>query len=144
MIARALSLLFRLSLAVVFLYAGITKARSPELFALAIDAYQLLPAWAVLLLAHTLPWVEILLGLLLAVGWWRRLVSLAVTSLLGFFFIVMFITYLRGIQADCGCFGFGEPISPRTLVRDGSLLVMALFFLYMSWRRPRPLPTFSD
>ena len=141
MIARSLSLLFRLTLAVVFLYAGITKAKSPALFALAIDAYQMLPAWAVIALAHVLPWVEILLGLLLAMGWWRRPVSLATTLLLGFFFTVMAITYLRGIQADCGCFGFGEAISPRTLARDGGLLLMAFFLLFTSWRRPSQIST---
>lgn len=142
MIARSLSLLFRLALAVVFLYAGITKAKSPALFALAIDGYQLLPAWAVIALAHVLPWMEILLGLLLAVGWWPRWVSLGTSGLLGFFFTVMAITYLRGIQADCGCFGFGEAISPRTLARDGGLLLMAFFVLFTSWRQPRT-PTTS-
>ena len=141
MLSRSLSLLFRLALAVVFLYAGITKARSPELFALAIDAYQLLPAWAVIVLGHVLPWLEILLGLLLALGWWRRPVSLVAALLLGFFIAVMTITYLRGVEADCGCFGFGEAISPRTLLRDSGLLLMAVFVVYTSWRRPHQAPS---
>ena len=137
MFLRALATLIRLSLAVIFLYAGITKVQSPALFALAVDAYQLLPAWAVLAVAYTLPWVEILLGLLLAAGFWRRHVTLAATLLLGLFFTTMVVTHLRNIQADCGCFGFGEAISPRTLTRDGFLLAAAGFLLYRSWVESR-------
>lgn len=53
-------LLLRLMLAVVFLYAAWTKLRQPWLvFALSIDAYQLLPEWAVLTTAHFLPWLDL-------------------------------------------------------------------------------------
>lgn len=137
MFLRALATLIRLSLAVIFLYAGITKVQSPALFALAVDAYQLLPAWAVLAVAYALPWMEILLGLFLAAGFWRRQVVLAATLLLGFFFATMLLTYLRNIQADCGCFGFGEAISPRTLTRDGILLLASGFLLCRSWAEAR-------
>jgi uncharacterized membrane protein YphA (DoxX/SURF4 family) len=53
----------RVLLAVVFLYAAYTKLRQPWLlFAMSIDAYQILPQWAVLALGRTLPWMELLLG----------------------------------------------------------------------------------
>lgn len=137
MFLRALAVLTRLSLAVIFIYAGITKVQQPALFALAIDAYQLLPAWAVLAVAYALPWVEIALGVALAASFWRRPIALASTVLLGLFFTAMFVTYLRNIQADCGCFGFGEAISPRTLVRDGTMVLASGFLLWRSWLESR-------
>src|SRR6476661_4061515 len=53
-------LLLRLLLAGVFVYAAWTKLRQPWLvFALSIDAYQLLPEWGVLAIARVLPWLEL-------------------------------------------------------------------------------------
>ena len=129
-----------------FLYAAWLKLREPwMLFAMAVDAYQLLPQWAVILVARTLPWAELLLGLLLIAGKWMRFTSAAVFALLAGFLATMAFTYLKGMQIDCGCFGSGDPISPRTLARDGGLLAAALVLTIMSFRRrpaaaPSPPP----
>ena len=48
---------------------------------------------------------------------------------------VMGVTYARGIEADCGCFGLGEPITPATLTRDSLLFVLAVFLAIYAWRR---------
>ena len=110
-----------------FVYAAYTKLRqSWLLFALSIDSYQLLPEWAVLTLARTLPWLELALGMLLIVGVWLRYSSLVATGILALFFTVMVVSYFRGAGIDCGCFGVGEPLSAKTLVRDGALLASAV------------------
>jgi hypothetical protein len=46
-------------------------------------------------------------------------------------------TYVKGMQIDCGCFGLGDPISPRTLARDGSLLAGYLFLTWAGFRDRR-------
>ena len=47
-VLRVLTILLRLSLGGIFLYAAWTKLKDPwALFAMAIDSYQLLPTWAV-------------------------------------------------------------------------------------------------
>jgi len=111
----------------VFLYSGYVKLQATLQFAVAITGYKLVPDTFVLPLATYLPWIEIGLGLLLLSGWKIRYVSLGAAGLLLGFIIVLAITYLRGIQADCGCFGFGERISPLTIARDSVLLVPAVF-----------------
>lgn len=133
----AFLLLVRLAVGAVFVYAAWVKLReSWLLFALAIDNYQILPQWAVELVARTLPWAELALGLLLIVGRWRRVSTVAATALLGVFFSLMVRAWLRGQKIDCGCFGPGEAISPLTLIRDGSLLAGALLLAVHSfWRR---------
>ena len=104
---------------------------------MSIDAYKVLPYWAVVLEARTLPWAELLIGLALMAGRWLRVSASAASLLLLVFFVLMVRTYAKGLQIDCGCFGLGDPISPRTLVRDGTLLAGCLFLTWTSFRSRR-------
>jgi uncharacterized membrane protein YphA (DoxX/SURF4 family) len=139
---KALTLLVwlaRLALGAVFVYAAWIKLREPWLlFAMSIDNYKVLPQWAVLVVARTLPWFELVLGLVLLTGRLPRISSTAATALLGLFFGLMVRAYAKGETIDCGCFGPGEAISPATLLRDGSLLAGALFLLVLSVRNRKP------
>lgn len=133
------TLALRLALGAVFVYAAYTKLRqSWLLFALSIDSYQLLPEWAVFALARTLPLLELALGLLLAAGVWLRYLSIVAAAILGLFFSVMIVSYVRGAGIDCGCFGVGEPLSLKTLARDGVLLAAAIALAVLSRRSAAP------
>lgn len=135
---RVLVLLGRLALGAVFLYAAYTKLRQPAmLFALSIDSYRLLPEWAVIGVARTLPWLELGLGLLLVAGYGLRYVAAAASGLLLLFFGVMLRSYFKGLGIDCGCFGIGEALGWRTLVRDGLLLAMSLALTATAFLRAR-------
>ncbi len=128
-------LALRVALGAVFVYAAWTKLRQPwELFAMSIDAYKVLPYGAVLVVARTLPWAELLIGLALMAGRWLRVSAAAASLLLLVFFALMVRAYVKGMQIDCGCFGLGDPISARTLVRDGGLLAGCLFLTWTSFR----------
>ena len=130
---RWLRLLLRLMLAGVFLYAAWTKLRQPWLmFALSIDAYQLLPEWAVLTTARVLPWLELAIGVLLLVGVWLRYVSILAAAILGVFFAIMLLSFGKGMGIDCGCFGVGEPLTAKTLARDGLLLGTAITLAFLA------------
>lgn len=131
-------LILRLVLAAVFLYAAWTKLReSWLLFAMAIDAYGLLPQWAVETLARVLPWFELTLGILLLSGLWLRQTAAISSALLLVFFGVMIRSYGKGLQINCACFGFGEAISLKTLVRDGLLVVSSVVLTTLAFRRSR-------
>jgi putative oxidoreductase len=117
----------RIILAGIFIYSGYIKLQSPLQFASAIAGYKLVPAPLLLPLADYLPWVEVALGVLFLVGWKLRYVSLGASALLLAFIAILTVTYLRGIEADCGCFGFGDKISPLTIARDALILLPALF-----------------
>ena len=137
---RYVPLALRLFMAVVFLYAAYTKLKDSYLiFAMAIDGYQLLPPWAVEAVARTLPAFELVLGLALLVGWKLKYTSAAATALLGFFLGLMIFTYARGLSIDCGCFGAGEPLSAKTLARDGGLVACSLALAWFAWRQPAPV-----
>lgn len=124
---RHLRLALRLLLAAVFLYAAYTKLRQSWLvFAMSIDSYRLLPEWAVLTVARALPWLELFIGLLLLSGLWLRWIALITTVQLLVFFSIMLLAYSKGMGIDCGCFGVGEALGPKTLARDGFFLACAI------------------
>jgi uncharacterized membrane protein YphA (DoxX/SURF4 family) len=130
---RWLRLFLRLMLAGVFLYAAWTKLRQPWLmFALSIDAYQLLPEWAVLTTARVLPWLELAIGVLLLIGVWLRYISILAAAILGVFFAIMLLSFGKGMGIDCGCFGVGEPLTAKTLARDGLLLAAAIMLAVLA------------
>jgi uncharacterized membrane protein YphA (DoxX/SURF4 family) len=136
-VIRRAALALRVVLGVVFIYAAYTKLRqSWLLFALSIDSYQLLPEWAVYALARTLPALELTLGVLLIAGVWLRYLSIVAVAILTLFFLVMVVSYFRGAGIDCGCFGVGEPLSAKTLARDGVLLAAAIALAASARRTP--------
>src|SRR5262245_53872562 len=131
----AMLLVLRLVIAAVFLYAAWTKLQQPwSLFALSIDSYQILPEWAVIAVARTLPWAELALGVLLASGKLIRLSTTAASGILLLFFAVLVRSYFKGMTIDCGCFGLGEALSPRTLARDGALLACSISLTFLAFR----------
>jgi uncharacterized membrane protein YphA (DoxX/SURF4 family) len=135
---RVAALLLRIALSVMFVYAAWLKLRDPwQMFAMSIDSYQLLPMWAVRVVARTLPWLELLLGALLLAGLWLRFSAGATSLLLLGFFVLMIRAWAKHMEINCGCFGPGDIISWKTLLRDGSLLAASLFVTAMSAIGPR-------
>jgi uncharacterized membrane protein YphA (DoxX/SURF4 family) len=133
---RGAILVLRVLLGAMFLYAAYTKLKESYLiFAMSIDSYQILPPDAVLGVARTLPWVELAIGLWLLIGWRIAPAATAATTILAVFFGVMLFTYGRGITIDCGCFGLGEAMTWKTLLRDGTLLAASAVLAVLAWKR---------
>ena len=131
-------LALRILLGCVWLYAAYTKFRESWLvFAMSIDAYRMLPQWAVLALARSLPWVELAIGILLVAGLALRYVSIAGAAILTVFFCAMALASSQGLGIDCGCFGPGDKLSGWTLLRDGTLLAAAIALVYLSYAKPQ-------
>ena len=136
---RVLAIALRIALGAVFAYAAWLKLRAPwQLFAGSIGDYKVLPDWAVVPLARSLPWAELVIGLLLIAGIWVRFAAAACSLLLAGFFALMVRAYAMHMNINCGCFGpTGDPISWRTLLRDGSFLAAALAVTWIAFaRRP--------
>jgi putative oxidoreductase len=137
-ILRIAVVALRVVLGGIFIYAGYVKLSEPwQLFAANILAYEVVPGWAARFLAHTFPWFEVLLGLLLIAGRWARAATTTVSLLLLFFVGLMVYAKLGGKDINCGCFSSNEPISWRTFLRDGSMLAVSLFVTGMAFRNRR-------
>lgn len=137
MTLRILNISARIVVAGAFIYAGIIKVQGQLQFAATIESYKLVPTAFIPWIVSFLPWFEIVLGAFLLVGWKSRWFGAVAALLLLSFIAAMGITYARGIEADCGCFGPGDRISPRTLLRDAMFLIPALFLVFQPRRRLR-------
>jgi uncharacterized membrane protein YphA (DoxX/SURF4 family) len=125
----------RLILGAIFVYAAYAKLREPWInFVGALNGFEILPEWALVPVARTLPWCELALGVALISGIWQRWFSLVASLLLGLFFSVMVRSYAVGLKIDCGCFGSGEALGPKTLARDFSMLTLAIVVTVASFR----------
>jgi uncharacterized membrane protein YphA (DoxX/SURF4 family) len=102
--SRPLQALCRLALGGTFIYASLDKIAHPQEFAGIIANYAILPAALVTLPALVLPWVELVAGLALVVGLWKRSAALLLCLLLLAFMAALGFNALRGVSLSCGCF----------------------------------------
>lgn len=117
----------RLLLGALFVYAGATKALDPQRFAGQIAGYDLFAPGFGLVVAATLPYVELLAGALLVAGWKVRPAVLIILVLTLLFLGLLGWAWLQGLQIDCGCFQ-GPATSPRSAwLRDLVILGLALW-----------------
>lgn len=125
---RLLRLVFCLIFGVVFVYAGAMKVRDPITFLDDIRSFQILPDPLAAWLALGLPWLEIFAGLAVITGLLRPGGLLVLNGLLIVFLAAIVLSWARGLDLSCGCFG-GDPSAsnyPTLLIRD--LLLLALGF----------------
>lgn len=129
----------RLLLAVVLLWAGLSKVGDRQSSILAVDAYDVLPEGLVEPVAILLPWLEIALGVLLLLGLFVRAAAIGTALLMLMFIAGMAQAKARGLSIDCGCFGGGgqgQGVTWWDLLRDIGLLAAAV---YLAWRPKGPL-----
>jgi uncharacterized membrane protein YphA (DoxX/SURF4 family) len=119
--------LARLTLAGVFLYAGWVKANDVVAFAGSVANYEILPYSLNYLVAATLPYVELLCGVLLLINQRVRPAALVLGGLNVVFMITLVSVLARGLDIDCGCFdpsGESGTTAGQALVRDVGLMVL--------------------
>lgn len=132
---RKLLIAGRLILGAIFVYAAYAKMKAPWIeFAGSLNAFQILPESALEPVAKGLPWCELALGMALISGIWQKWFALIASLLLAFFFSVMLRSYIVGLKIDCGCFGPGDALGPKTLARDFSMLALAVAVTVGSFR----------
>jgi uncharacterized membrane protein YphA (DoxX/SURF4 family) len=131
--------LARLAVAGLFLVACIAKIRNPELFALAVHRYRILPGEFVNAVAIIMPWIELTAGLavLAAPARLRAAGALIITGMLAVFTVAISLNLLRGIEASCGCFSTRADAAVSdgwNLVRNGALIWLSLAVFFDAWR----------
>lgn len=123
----------RLIIGGLFIYASAYKVSNPGEFAVSIRNYMILPVEWTNFVAITLPWVELGVGIFLALGIQTRASALLTTSLLAVFFVALVYVYSIGLDIDCGCFSSSAQssgkIGPLHLMRDAGLLLTSAFIL---------------
>ena len=127
------SAIFRWAVGLIFVYASMDKLLHPSAFAVALYNYKILPGSLLNLVAITLPWVELVCGILLIIGLFPRAAALILSILLLLFFSALSISLYRGIDISCGCFSLStnaDKIGISYMVRDLLVLAMSLQILF--------------
>jgi uncharacterized membrane protein YphA (DoxX/SURF4 family) len=127
-------------LGAVFVYASLDKIAHPAEFARIVYHYRILgpsPSvgpWLPNLLAVTLPWIEIVAGVFLIAGLWRREAAGLVAVLLVAFIGAVSWALLHGIDLEnCGCFtvsGAGRRAGINLLLEDLAMLAGAMVLCF--------------
>lgn len=116
-----------------FVYASLDKIAKPADFARIVYHYRILGPLPSNWLAVTLPWVELVAGLLMISGIWRREGALVVGMLLVVFMGAVGWALHMGIDIEnCGCFsvsGEGRSAGWQLLAGDAAMLLGTLVLL---------------
>jgi uncharacterized membrane protein YphA (DoxX/SURF4 family) len=128
---RYLVLGIRLILGVVFIYAAIDKIANPAAFAQNIYNYRMLPESFINFMALTLPWLEIICGVLIVLGVFIRGSALLIGFMLLIFIVAISFALVRGLDISCGCFSQagGHGMAVDLLIRDILMFVGALIVM---------------
>lgn len=137
------SLVVRLVLAGVLLWAGGAKLLSPLTALQAVAAYELLPASLVPIVGYGLPLLEVALALLLLAGILTRPVAIAVGILMLAFIAAVASAWARGLSIDCGCFGGGGQVAPDQTQYVPEILRDLGFVALAAWLALFPQSRFS-
>jgi uncharacterized membrane protein YphA (DoxX/SURF4 family) len=139
-----LTLAARIVLGLAFIAAAVPKMADPPDFAKALWAYDLLPPWTLNPLALVLPWLELVCGLALCLGFWLRAAAVWTATLLLGFSLALAINLARHHPVDCGCFGAAAPRTQAErmvamrwdLLRDVGLLLLVAVVLTSTQKNP--------
>jgi uncharacterized membrane protein YphA (DoxX/SURF4 family) len=101
----------RLVLAVVLSYAGLVKIQDLTAAGRSVAVYRIVPTDAAQFVGGVLPFVEVAVGLLLALGLAIRATAAVTAALMATYIAAIVSVWVRGLSIDCGCFGGGGALT---------------------------------
>ncbi|MBI5020687.1 MAG: DoxX family membrane protein [Ignavibacteriales bacterium] len=138
---RYIILFSRLVLGIIFIIASSDKIAHPELFALSISGYKLLPLYLINLFAIVLPWLEMITGLFLISGIFVKSSSAILAFLITVFIGAISLAMIQKLEIDCGCFGAGKgsQVGWLRIIEDIGMLILC-GHIYYFYRDPNLYP----
>ena len=124
----------RIYLGLVFIAACWYKIQVPSAFALSVATYQVLPLGLVNLMAICLPWVELVVGIFLCIGFKTRASALSCAVMLCMFMVAISYALYFDLRLSCGCFASAdaaEEMSVNTLWRDALWLLISVYLIFI-------------
>ncbi|RKZ18240.1 DoxX family protein [bacterium] len=125
---RWLVLACRLAVGGIFIYASLDKLAHPAAFAQAVHHYRLLPLDLLHLFAYAIPVLELVAGMALILGFYRRGAALITGALTVVFMVAITAALARDLDISCGCFHTdgGHGVGRDLLLRDAVLLALTI------------------
>jgi uncharacterized membrane protein YphA (DoxX/SURF4 family) len=127
----------RIAIGGIFIYASIDKIIHPESFARIIHNYRLFPPSLINTFAIVIPWIELITGVFLIIGFKYKGANLIIFGMLLAFIVALTISYIRGININCGCFSTASTAKSNLLVRIIEDVFMAIGCLIIGFVNKR-------
>lgn len=124
---KSLQFIARLVLGGIFIYASMDKIAFPKAFVEIVNNYGILPVSLAKLVAVSLPWLELILGIFLITGIFIRESSFLLSLLILIFTAAIIYKALNGTIGNCGCFSIGSFDETQNIV----LIIMRDIFLLL-------------
>lgn len=118
----------------VFIYASLDKLMNQEEFSKAIFNYKFLPDIFINIFAIVIPYLELIAGVLLIPGIFKRGSSFTFMLLLIVFIIALTQAYIRGLDISCGCFSLetvGQKSDILLRIAEDILLLAASTIIFI-------------
>ena len=141
--------LARLVVGATWAVAGALKLPDPSGNVRAVRAFKILPEAVVPVVGHTLPSLEIVVGVSLLAGFLTRVTATVSALILTAFVVGIASVWARGLSIECGCFGGGggpaanaTAAYPWDIARDVGLLLLSAWLVWRprtSWSLDRRL-----
>ena len=115
----------RIILGLIFIYSAITKMVDLNYFVKALENYKILPQETLNLFALVIPWIEMIIGIFLLLGFFVKESALVGSIMAGIFIVAVITALTRGLNIDCGCFGTGDgsKVGIMKLIEDFIILL---------------------
>ena len=144
--------ILRFAFGALFFYSGITKVRDPIGFLDSVRGFKIFDhiesltgiqigpdpweAW----LAMGLPWLEMICGACLLVGFFDRGALTILCGALVVFILAILSAWSRGLDIVCGCFGESTPVSDYrvTVLQRVGLLAVGILLLIAALKEKKP------
>jgi len=126
----------RLVVGGLFIWAGVLKIIDPLGFGQSIENYRFFPHGLAFIIAIVLPWVEVLSGLFLIIGLFRRSSALITSVMIIGFIGLVAVAMLRGIDTTCGCFGSLSRKADLSLVLMDAVMLFLTLNVFFAKRQP--------
>lgn len=117
----------------IFVLSGIEKIADPAGFSDAIANYKLMPNFVINFFAISIPWIELISGILLIFNQYIKENAFIYISLMSIFTIMVLIAVLRGLDIDCGCFGTQnvQAVGITKIIENLALIILGVYvFIY--------------
>jgi len=100
-------------------------------FLYVVQSYEFLPTLLEGIVAHVLPWIELILGIFMVGGLWFKWTIRLTMTLIIMFVVIVGQALIRGLPIDeCGCFGglISIPLI-GVLMLDSTLLLLSFLLI---------------
>lgn len=117
-------LILRLGFGAIFIWSGIAKLKDPITFADTVRNFRLIGDPLAPAMALLIPWIEVVSGVAVMAGKWVRGGAFLLVGALVMFTGAVLISWARGLDITCGCFGRNEELNYPVKVFENVLLLI--------------------